>query len=195
MYKKIDKDILAEMDVLNEGTHAYIIRGKDGHVYKVYKKCFKNGQYCLELKETRERLEYIVSKKEQVQKSKLPLHILEYNGYPIGVEIEYFEDCVTLKEYLMNNMDADINQIKQTLLDILNELIENNIVPTDPHFENFLVRRKGIQIEILSIDLDDIDVFVFPNNKYDIFKESSISACYSVIDKSFEILKSGIRQL
>ena len=38
MYKKIEKDILSEMDVLNEGTHAYIIRGMDGHVYKIYKK-------------------------------------------------------------------------------------------------------------------------------------------------------------
>lgn len=191
MYKEINGDVLFSAKIIHEGANAYIIRTNDNNVYKIYKRAFDNGENVLTVDDYKKRLEYIISCRDKIKGSILPKKILIYNGYLIGVEIEYFDDCITLREYLTSNHDIDLVRMKKDILNKLKELIDCGIVPTDPHFENILVREKNGQWEIFLIDLDDIDVLIFSDTDSQVFKESSTYVCHFVVDECFKQLKNG----
>ena len=89
---------------------------------------------------------------------------------------------------MQKNPETDLDVVKNKLHDIVGEMIKYNIIPTDPNFENFMVRLDGEEPEIVMVDVDDIYVDVYPPGKSEVFKESSIHACYNVIDLSFQSL-------
>jgi len=192
---EITKDIIKESKILHEGTTSYIMQYKD-LTYKIYKSAFayviQNEEYKLEEKETLNRLNYVISKRKDVTLTDLPSDLLTHNGKPVGVTITYYEKGITLKDYLIENYsDENIRLIKKRILNIIKELIENGIIPTDPHLENFLIYHndKG-SYEIKMIDTDDQYISVYPNNKKNVWYESELSTCYRVIDLSFENLTS-----
>lgn len=192
MYKEITKEVLESSSFLAEGTTCIIIRTEEGEAYKIYKQAIDyikgSGIYNLELEYEKERLEFIVSHKDEIKNSRMPDAILSVDGKPVGVKIEYYDNCVTLLEYLQKNPEIDLDVVKNKLHDIVGEMIKYNIIPTDPNFENFMVRLDREEPEIVMVDVDDIYVDVYPPGKSEVFKESSIHACYNVIDLSFQSL-------
>jgi len=192
---EITSDFIKESNILDEGTTCYIMRHSSSLVYKLYKGAIeyiaRKGEYKLDEKETLNRLNYIVSKREDVSLTDLPREILTCNGKPIGVSINYYANSINLKKYLIENYsEENINLMKQKMLSIVNELIEKGIVPTDPHFENFLVcYNEDGSYKLNMIDTDDQYISIFPNNQRNVWYESEVSACYRIIDLSFEELK------
>lgn len=188
---EITQKFIQESQIKNEGTTSYIMEHKSGVVFKLYKSLFdyifKNADYALEEIEVRNRLNYIVSKKNDVKLTNLPQDILTFNGKIVGVAIEYLEGCITLSDFLKENSEIDLDKIKEEILKIVEELIANGIIPTDPHFENFLISFcEDGTYKLNMVDTDDIYVSVYPNNKRDVWYESTINSCYRVIDLSFE---------
>lgn len=190
---EITKEILKESKIIHKGTTSYIMQYKN-LTYKIYKGAFDyiitNTEYNLEEKETLNRLNYLVSKRKDITLTDLPSDLLTYNGKPVGVEITYYKKGITVQDYLKENYtEENVRLIKKQILKIIKELIENGIIPTDPHLENFLVCQNEIgSYEIKMIDTDDQYISVYPNNQRDVWYESEISTCYRVIDLSFENL-------
>jgi len=193
---EITSEFIKKSRILSEGTTSYILKHESGIIYKLYKGSMdyiiKNGEYELNENETKNRLNHIINKKESVYLTDLPSEILTCNGKPVGVKIAYYKDSITLKEFLINNPDVEMFEIKQEVLKIVDELIKNGIVPTDPHLENFLVCYDNDgKYKINMIDTDDIYISAYPDGKKDVWYESEVSACYRVIDLSFdEIMNS-----
>lgn len=192
MYKEINKEILDKSTFLAEGTTCIIVRAENGDAYKIYKQSLDyikgSGIYNLDLAYEKERLEFIVGSKDKIKLSRIPSAILSCDGKPVGVKIEFYDNCMTLQEYLEQNPNTDLEVVKTKLYEIVGEMIENNIIPTDPNFQNFMVRLDKEEPEIVMVDLDDIYVDVYLPGKNLTFKESSIHACYNVIELSFQSL-------
>lgn len=192
---QITKEILEKSKVINEGTTCYIMQ-YGPTTYKVYKGTIKyingTGEYGLEEKEVSNRLNYIVSKKKDVVLTDLPTDVMIYDEKPVGVVINYYNNSVTLKDYLLENGTEEItNMMRQQVLNIVEELIKNGIIPTDPHLDNFLVcYKEDGSFELKMIDTDDQYISIYPDNKRDIWYDSEVSACYRVIDLAFEDLKN-----
>lgn len=193
---EITRNIIRESKILNEGTTCYIMQYGNLVTYKLYKGAIEyivgNGEYKLDEKETLNRLNYIVSKKNDVLLTELPKDILIFNGKPVGTEITYYDNSICLKNYLSENYsDEIISKVRQEIMSIIDELIKNGIVPTDPHFENFLVCYKNDgTYKLKMIDTDDQYISIYPDGKKDVWYESEVSTCYKVIDLSFEQLNN-----
>ena len=191
---EITKEIIKDSQVLHEGTTCYIMQYNDAVTYKIYKGAIEyiaeRGEYKLDENETQRRLNYLVSKRNDVTLTDLPSNVLTFNGKAVGVDITYYKNSMTLKDYLVeNNTKENILFMKQQTLQIVNELITNGIVPTDPHLENFLIcYNNDGSYKLNMIDTDDQYISVYPNNKKDIWYEAEVEACYRVIDLSFEKL-------
>ena len=194
---EITSDFVKESNILNEGTTCYIMQHGDITAYKLYKGALEyitqNDDYRLDENETLNRLNYIVSKRKDITLTDLPSEIVTCNGKPVGVLITYYSNSISLKDYLTENYsDENMKRVKQQMLSIVGELIENGIVPTDPHFENFLIcYNEDGSYKLNMIDIDDQYVSVYPENKRDVWYESEVGTCYRVIDLSFEALKQS----
>lgn len=194
---EITSNFIKESNLLNEGTTSYIMQHDSAIAYKLYKGSIdyisQRGEYKLEENETLERLNYIISKRKDITLTDLPSEILTCNGKPVGVAITYYSNCVTLKDYLIENYtDDNINLAKKQMLGIVNELIVNGIVPTDPHFDNFLVcYNEDGSYKLNMIDTDDYYISIYPDNKRDVWYEAEVDACYRVIDLSFQELEKS----
>ena len=161
MYKEITKEVIENSTFLAEGTTCLIVRTSSGEVYKIYKQA----------------LDYIKG-------SGIYNLDLEY-------ETERLEFIVSHKDKIKNvRMPEAIVSFdgKPRLYEIVGEMIEHNIIPTDPNFENFMVRFNNGEPEIVMVDVDDIYVDVYPPGKSEVFKSGSIHSCYNVIDLSFQSL-------
>ena len=195
---ELNKTFVKNSNVLASGTTSYIMTSENGITYKLYKATLdyicNDGEYQLDKENVLERLNYIISKKNDVLLTCLPNDILMYKGNPVGVQITYFDNSITLEEYLINNKDVDLLQLKQQLLKIVEELIQNGIIPTDPNFKNFLVCFDEMgKRKINMVDVDDVYVSIYPDNKRDVWYESEVFACYRCIDLSFDNLGYKIR--
>lgn len=192
MYKEITKEVIENSTFLAEGTTCLIVRTSSGEVYKIYKQALDyikgSSIYNLDLEYETERLEFIVSHKDKIKNVRMPEAIVSFDGKPVGVKIEFYDNCITLLEYLEKNPETDLENVKARLYEIVGEMIEHNIIPTDPNFENFMVRFNNGEPEIVMVDVDDIYVDVYPPGKSEVFKSGSIHSCYNVIDLSFQSL-------
>ena len=91
-----------------------------------------------------------------------------------------------------NYTDDNINLAKKQMLGIVNELIVNGVVPTDPHFDNFFVCYNEYgSYKLNMIDTDDYYISIYPDNKRDVWYEAEVDACYLVIDLSFQELEKS----
>lgn len=193
MYKEITKEVIEKSMFLAEGATCLVIKTESGEVYKIYKQALDYikgcGIYNLELDYEKQRLEFIVSHKDKIKKSRMPEAIISVDGKPVGVQIEFYDNCITLLEYLKKNLDTDLEKVKAKLYEIVGEMIDYSIIPTDPNFENFMVRINNGEPEIVMVDVDDIYVDVYIPGKDMIGKDASIRSCYNVIDLAFENLK------
>ena len=194
---EITKEIIQRSKVINEGTTSFVMEFDNRITYKIYKETLEyiggKKEYSLNEKITATRLNYIVSKKDDVKLTDLPSKVLTYKGKPVGVALEYYNDCTTLEDFFKeNNSEENIDSVKKQINAIVAELIEHGIVPTDPHFGNFLVKYNLDGSYVLKmVDTDDQYVSVYPNGKRDVWYESEVNACYRVIDLSFEELNKN----
>ena len=135
-------------------------------------------------------------KKNDVILTDLPNEILTYNGKPVGVLINYYKESISLNDYLLtNNSENVLRSVRKQILIIVNELINHGIIPTDPHFDNFVVCfNDNGTCTLKMIDTDDQYISIYPNNKRDVWYQSQLSACYRVIDLSFDNLKNNIKK-
>lgn len=193
---EITNDLINKSSILAEGTTSYIMQHESGITYKLYKGAINyisgKSEYPFDEQMTSKRLNYIISKQHDVTLTDLPHEIMSYNNKPVGVSVTYYDNGCTLKNYLENKSNVDLSLIKQTLTNIVGELIEHGIVPTDPHFENFIVCYDKNENSIIKmIDLDDNYVSVYPEQKRDVWYETEKETCYRVIDLSFENLNNA----
>lgn len=192
---EINSEMIKDCEITNEGTTCFIMRNENGEAFKVYKGALGyiagNSEYDLEEDYTMERLSHIVSQRDSVKKTQLPSDILFCNGRPVGIKMPYFENAQTLRDYLISNPDVSLDEVKSEVHGIVGELIEHGIVPTDPHFENFLVTfDENGKRKLNMVDVDDNYVSIYPNGKRDFFYQSEVSTCYRVIDLSIEDVNS-----
>ena len=195
---EITADFIKDSRIINEGTTSYIMIHKSNIVYKIYKRTIDyilNGtDYELE-EDTLNRLKYLVSKKDDVSMTDLPSGLLTCRGKAVGALIKYYENSIDLKSFLKENIKSvDLEFFKKRVTEIVEELIRNGIIPTDPHLGNFLVCfKEDGSYDIKMIDADDHYVFIYPDNKKDVWYDSEVDSCYRVIDLAFKEL-TDIRQ-
>lgn len=196
----ISREFISSLEIVNEGTSCFIFKTEDNKYFKIYKSSLRyiNGIDDYDDKEIKSKIEYLISKKEEIKNTLMPLDKLMFNGKIVGVELNYMVNSITLREYLVNNKDIDLNMIKSRVLEIVYELINHGIVPTDPHCDNFLVSFLDTgQVDIKMVDVDDQYVSVYPEKEKSIWYESEVSAALRVIDLSFseiEKKRNGLKK-
>lgn len=187
---EITRQILEKCKGLHMGTTSFILR-YNGSTFKIYKSTLEymeyGGEYKLDEKETLNRLNYIISKQNDIKLTDMPNEILTFGGKTVGVKIKYYADCITLLDYFsQNGLDENTELIKQKVYEIVEELIHNGIIPTDPNFGNFVISfNPDKSFNIHMIDIDDQYVSVYPDGKKDVWYDADVNACYQILNLSF----------
>lgn len=108
--------------------------------------------------------------------------VLSYKGLYIGIQMNYYEQYIKFSDSLEILDDISLNYCLEYILELLNDFLENDIVPKDIKEDNILVNPKTLDIVI--IDLDGIETVYGPKNyilNYPYTKE--------VVMKSYEEMK------
>lgn len=79
--------------------------------------------------------------------------VLTYNGYKIGVLLNYYKDYTELAE-ISNNLSIDsLHFVMEKIKEKLKDMMQNGIFPRDLKEDNILVRQNDL--DVVFIDLDD----------------------------------------
>ena len=102
-----------------------------------------------------EQLKKIYTTLKKTKTNSLIKGIITYNGYPIGILLEYYKNYLKLSiAYKKLNQNAKI-KVLSNIKELLNNLFENDIYPTDIKEDNILINPDNLDIKL--IDLDGIE--------------------------------------
>lgn len=79
--------------------------------------------------------------------------ILIYNGYKIGVLLNYYKDYAKLTEISKNLSIDKLNFVMERVRERLDDMMQSGIYPRDLKEDNILIRPENL--DIVFIDLDD----------------------------------------
>ncbi len=105
--------------------------------------------------------ETVVSEAEMQEQKKLQYlfkigllkGILMYNGYKIGVLLNYYKDYLKLTDVSHELSSDSLKFLMESIRSKLEELMQNGVFPRDLKEDNILVRQKDL--DVVFIDLDD----------------------------------------
>lgn len=125
---------------------------------KEYFESHKNELYVNE-----KQIELLVSKQNKVKLTSLPKGVAYYNGVPIAVILEYFENHKSFYNLMYEHYTAIIS-VFYKFVDIINELVDNGIYQLDVKESNFLY--SSLDYSAKAIDLDGPLVKCLSNERY-----------------------------
>ena len=88
--------------------------------------------------------------------------VLSYNGVYVGIEMNYFEQYKSFANIAKKMDDKTLEDCLKYISELINDLLENNIVPKDIKEDNILIDPTNFDIKI--IDLDGAETVYGPEN-------------------------------
>lgn len=82
-------------------------------------------------------------------------NVLTYRGIFVGIEMIYLRDYITLTKASSKLKEDKLKQIMGNIWHLINNLLENDIAPTDIKEENIMVNIDSLDVKL--IDLDGIE--------------------------------------
>lgn len=135
---------------LNDGVYLYIPNYDKTKALRVYKDIFG---VCQNYKYTNHNDDYIVSELQKRQKNvkltEFPTGIVTLDKYVIGQEIPFYKDHTALSQ---KSDKLDIIKYYIDILNILKELLNNEIIYSDIHANNFLVDNVNNIVRLIDFD-------------------------------------------
>lgn len=107
-------------------------------------------------------------RQKDVVLTNFPTGIVSIENKIIGQEIPYYENSVTLLEYVLNNQNnLDIKYIYISILNILKELVNNGIIYKDIHSKNFMIDQASKAIKLIDFESRFIDIDPVEKSSYE----------------------------
>lgn len=110
-----------------------------------------------------DQLKKIYTTLKKTKSNSLIKGIITYKGYPIGILLEYYKNYLKLSVTYEKLNPNDKIKVLSNIKELLNNLFENNIYPTDIKEDNILINPDNLDIKL--IDLDGIETQI-KNNEY-----------------------------
>lgn len=135
---------------LKDGVYLYIPEYDSTKALRVYKDVFG---ICGDYKYTSHKDDYFVSKLQSKQKNikltEFPTGIVTLDKYVIGQEIPFYNNHIPLSE---KTKRIDIIKYYLDILNILKELLNNDIIYSDIHSNNFLIDNVSNIVRLIDFD-------------------------------------------
>ena len=135
---------------LRNGVFIYKPKYDSNKVLRVYKDIFG---VCDDYKYTDYSDDYVVSKLQSKQKNvkltEFPTGIVTLDKYVIGQEIPFYTNHSPLSE---KTNKSDIIKYYLDILNILKELLNNDIIYSDIHADNFLIDNVNNIVRLIDFD-------------------------------------------
>lgn len=128
----------------------------------------------------RNKIEKLIQKRKYIRKSSLPIGIITYNDYLVGVIIIRKLFTMRLDNWLQGKDEKQKQQLFKILEEKQNELLKNNIYYVDFNETNILVKPNN-EPELVDFDGQINEIFEKPNPKY-----------LNLVKNSFNRLKNNI---
>ena len=178
MNKELEKDeiikILSEYEVVGKGTDGILFKYDENTLLKIYYKDIFDAymdiskldiviKSNLEIEEEmkninnkyRTHLETAISNINQLQSTKsnsLIKGVATYKSYLIGSFIEYYREHELLYEIFPSLNNGEQRIIFDTLEDLIEDLYEHGVCPTDLKEDNIMVRKSDLDVKIIDLD-------------------------------------------
>ena len=136
---------------INEGVIIYQDYNNPYIAYRIYKEF---ADYGFNGNKDDYLIQELQSRKDGIKLTDLPFGVVTLEGRIIGQQIPYYPNHLSLYEYFKNNQINDPYEIYLSMLDILKELFDNNIIYFDNHAKNFLINDN--QLKLIDFDYDYI---------------------------------------
>ena len=88
--------------------------------------------------------------------------VLAYKGLYVGVEMNYYKDYISLTSARKMLDERSLNICLNHILEIIDDLLANNIVPKDIREDNILINTTTLDLVI--VDLDGMETVYGPEN-------------------------------
>ncbi len=178
MNKELEKDeiikILSEYEVVGKGSYGILFKYDENTLLKIYYKDIFDAymdiskldsviKLNLEIEEEmkninnkyRTNLETAISNINQLQSTKsnsLIKGVATYKSYLIGSFIEYYREHELLSKIFPSLNNSEQRSIFDTLADLIADLYEHGVCPTDLKEDNIMVRKSDLDIKIIDLD-------------------------------------------
>lgn len=150
---------LTERDIINlryrvigSGTDANVYKAPNGLAFKIYhaNREIKSGEY-------ENTIKTLIDRQKEVKLTKLPLGILRKEGTTVGCFMERHRKYFDVNKFAKLSKKHQI-MVLHSLLDKVNELVENDIYHLDINYQgranqtsNIMINRAG-QVELVDFD-------------------------------------------
>lgn len=94
----------------------------------------------------KEMIENLIIYGKNIKNIDFPIGIVKINDIVVGQIIKYYDNSITLEDFLTKNKDIDPRPYYLEVLNILEELVENNICYKDVHGRNFMLANNQLKI-------------------------------------------------
>jgi len=154
----------------------------NGKLYKIYYKDFIETYYTRDESELDKEVEILIqtekttnfdlrnpnkrlkelSKLLKTKSCNLITGVLSYNGLLIGIEMNYYDDYISLESVFKNISSDELDVYLNKADNLVNDLMMHNIVPKDIKEDNILVNT--LTKDVVLIDLDGRETTYGPDN-------------------------------
>ncbi len=157
---------------LNNGVYIYQDYNNPNIAYRIYKQF---ADYGFNGNKDDYLIQELQSRKDNIKLTDLPFGVVTLEGNIIGQQIPYYPNHMTLYECFKNSKVNNPYEIYLSMLDILKELFDNNIIYFDNHAKNFLINDN--QIKLIDFDFDYI---LFNNSNMRCLKKMLDNYIYTI---------------
>ena len=146
-------DFIGNYGMTLEGSYIYQTYNNPTIAYKIYKEF---ADYGFNGYKDDILIQKLQSVKSNIDLTKFPTGVVTLDGRIIGQEIPYYDNAITLLDYVKKaSVDNRIN-VYIKILKILQELFKNGILYLDIHPKNFMVNADNDNINLIDFDSDFI---------------------------------------
>lgn len=146
-------DFIGNYGMTLEGSYIYQTYNNPNIAYKIYKEF---ADYGFNGYKDDVLIQKLQSVKSNIDLTKFPTGVVTLDGRIIGQEIPYYDNAITLLDYVKKaSVDNRINAYIK-ILKILQELFKNGILYLDIHPKNFMVNADNDNINLIDFDSDFI---------------------------------------
>jgi hypothetical protein len=158
--------------MLENGVYIYQDYNNPNIAYRIYKEF---AEFNFNGNKDEQLIQELQSRKDNIKLTDLPFGVVTLEGNIIGQQIPYYPNHMTLYECFKNSKVNNPYEIYLSMLDILKELFDNNIIYFDNHAKNFLINDN--QIKLIDFDFDYI---LFNNSNMRCLKKMLDNYIYTI---------------
>ena len=174
-----------------KGVFIYQNRQKPTKAYRIYKEF---ADYGFNGYNDDTLIQELQERKDGINLTEFPTGVVTYENKIIGQEIPYYEDYMSIHEFIQNFKDIDLPTLYRMILDILKELYDHGILYYDVHTKNFLIKNdeSGIKVNLIDFEYDLMSFEVTPQNLKRMLKNYASlvngihNYCKKIQDKVYE---------